>query len=267
MANSNTRASGRVFTVLGITALAIAATLMMVFVFTEPPRGFVPWAIACVLTLIEATACAFVLTGTTQAKSPLRLSSVVWIGLSVLLGFYAVVEILSIIVYSSMRDHTSNSDVRFLAVLILETVVFFIVGAALACYDKSERVAEQPALARREMDSDAASSIREALDALRRFNPTDSQVMRRAEILSKRLYGAQTALEHSHGGGLGSYEQPVSPESGDATRRETAELVAALCGESAGLASHAPSEAIRSLTAMEEHVVRLENIVRKLGLE
>ena len=118
---------------------------------------------------------------------------------------------------------------------------------------------------RRAQDHSVSLSVHEALEALRGMGTSDIQIMQRADNLGKRLYGVQQALEHSHGGGLGTPEQqPSAKGSGGAARQEAGALVAALCSSAGNLANKDVAEPTRSLATMEEHTARLEVIIRQL---
>jgi hypothetical protein len=129
---------------------------------------------------------------------------------------YAASGLIATVVYLALRSKNGSSDGKFLAVFLLITLLWFIIVAVLYAQDLFSQDTARAVNEKRADHDRRARSLRTTLSKIRAVRTDDDNLRARLAVLAKRLEGAETALAHSHGGGVGSWEtgkaHPWSPE-------------------------------------------------------
>jgi hypothetical protein len=183
-----------------------------------------------------------------------------------IVGTYTAAGLLSIIIYSAVRSDSGSGDVKFVVVLVAETVLAFLIATLLYAYDYFLASTSQALTERREHHGEKSRSIRATLRTVGNLVLTDVELLRRRNALTKHLQRLETALGHSHGGGVGSreggWQHPRDPES----EAELDHAVDALNAVGGRLASADPAELPPLLDEMERLTAALDSAADRLQL-
>lgn len=260
-----------ILTVLGLGLLAMVATVYVGHELTRPAegqaRGFLVWFAIGFLCFLELAATLLLTTGLvrrrTQGRGPSGAAVQIILRLLVL---YALVGAASIAVYSLIPGHTGDTDRTFVALMIAELVVAFIVAAVVYGHDLSMRSTITPVLEKRRQHAAKARSIEGVLAALAAAPLTADALRLRRETLTKKLQALNVALAHSHGGGVGSKEaglahpdDPAAEETLDATLAEMMRAAMTLLAADAAAAE-------TTLAALERLAAQVQAAVDALDL-
>jgi hypothetical protein len=202
-------------TILGIGLLAAITTIYVGHTLCDRNPGFMGWMTIGFLCLIEFLATILMINGLFGKKRRRRPSGAILLITYGVLGAYAVLGLVSIIGYSAIRDGDGSGDSSFVAILIAETVLAFIAVAIFYAYDFYVASSSQELLGRREHHAVKSRSLKGALVVLNELVLTDAGLLQRRDVLVKKLRAFETALGHSHGGGVGSreggWQHPLDP--------------------------------------------------------
>lgn len=244
---------------VGVT---IAAALLFV---VEHDRGFLFWVTTGLLVFIELVAYGFTLSlllaraGAPKVSTPMVVAS--WR----ILILYALVALISIIIYSMIRDKLHPSDRIFATVLMIETALGLLGVMLVRSWDLYFQANEQPMLAQREAHRTMARPLGPVLERLRAIRLADPPMAVRLGRLMKRLETVEQALSHSHGGGVGSREAGATHPGAPDTQELSAQGIADLDAVATGLEAGTNSDAF--LAEGEKLAARLQGGVSALELD
>ena len=203
-----------VLLVLGLTGVAIGATAAVAYVFSSPPRGAMFWFVTVFVCVIEFLAGILAVNILALSRAKYRPSGAILAITYVMVMLYAASGLIATVVYLALRREDGSNDSRFLAVFLLITLLWFIIVAVLYAQDL---FSQDTTRTEKRADHDRrARSLKTALSTIRAVRTDDDKLRARLAVLAKRLEGAEIALAHSHGGGVGSWEtgkaHPLSHE-------------------------------------------------------
>ena len=252
--------------VIGLTASAMFVTATIGYLVTEPPRGFMWWIGVGFLCTIEFLAGILTVNIFARARCQYRPSGATLAITYGIVGAFAASGLLSILIYSIVRDKEGTKDGVFTAVLMAITAVWFIVAFLLYAYDLHRQAIARPSQEKRAEHQGYSRSLVPILSAIRALKTDNNERRTRLAIIAKKLEKLCGSLAHSHGGGTGSWEtgqsHPVAPEQ-DQEIRENIEGIGRIThqittGESTDIDS--------AMTQIEQGVTRISSAVNTLGL-
>lgn len=199
--------------ILGLAVLAILATLGIAYLVSGEPRGFMFWAFTWFLCGMEFLVAMLTVNIFARSACRYRPSGAAIAITYGIVAVYALLGLVSIIVYQLVRNEEGSWDAAFTGVLAGETVLLFVAAAFIYAHDLYTQGVAAPAL-EKEAEHDAlAQLLRTCLRALREAAASTPEQRQALEIIVKKLEGVEAALSHSHGGGLGSWETPKGSNS------------------------------------------------------
>ena len=205
----------QVLTILACTGFAILATILIGYVVTEPPRGFMYWVAVGFLCLVEFLVGALAINQFSRASCQYKPSGAILVISYAIIGSFAVTGIVAITIYWLIRDENGSHDAIFTAVLMILTVCWFGIAALLYANDLRSQVQMKPVLEKREEHRSFAISLSPILSQIRSLDLKNDSQRSQLDRLQKKVETLSTALKHSHGGGLGSIEagrsHPLDP--------------------------------------------------------
>jgi len=245
-------------TIIGLTALTLLATVVFGYLVSAPPRGFMFWVsigFVCTIEFLVGTLYINIYARNHCEYRPGGAIQAITYGI---VGVYAVLGLISIILYGAARDATGGSDGVFAAIMLVLTTISFIAAVLLYAYDLHSQSLAKPMSDKRSEHRGYAVSLVPAFQALREITTDDYGFRRRLAIVEKKIQVVEVALSHSHGGGLGSWESgsthPISPDQDQIIR----EGVCAI--------QHALSKICSASDVTEVVVAELERCVSELAL-
>lgn len=202
--------------VIGLTAFAIAMTVIVAYFVTSPPREFMFWVWVGFLCTIEFLLGILYVNTFARDRCEYRPSGATLAITYGIVAAFAVSGFISIFAYWAIRDEQGSSDIVFSGVLMALIVFWFVIAFFLYAYDLHSQSVLRPAQKKRTEHQGLSRNLKQFLYALHEVK-TDSDIIRkRIETIIKKAEMAETALAHSHGGGSGSWEsnQPnlINPE-------------------------------------------------------
>jgi hypothetical protein len=245
--------------------LAVAVTIAAAFLIVEKDRGFLFWLTTGFAIFVELAAYSLAL-GLLTAKARKKQISTPMVVVSwVVLVVYAVVGVASIIIYSAIRDADRPADKAFGAVLMIETAVAFLLVLLFRSWDLFFQAGQPPIALRREEHRAKGLTLQPLLVRLRAVNWGEPVLAVRADKVLKRLDVVQSALMHSHGGGIGTREAGqthiIDPVAENGIQGALAEF------ESAVAALEAGTDIERQVVQVESIAGRLQGFVSALQLD
>jgi hypothetical protein len=189
---------------LGVTLAVMLATVAFVLLVTEPPRSTLTWTTMGFILFVEFLAGTLGVNLLSRQRCRHKLSGAAVVVSYAVLTAYALAGLIAIVVYSFVRDDQNPKDGAFSGVLILLTVLAVCAVVIVYAYDLFFHVQMEPVLAKRQEHSKQGTTIAEAIRALSNTDAPNSELLVRRGKLVKRLEAMETALSHSHGGGIGS---------------------------------------------------------------
>lgn len=194
-------------TIFVVTLMCIMVTWAAAFIITSPPRGFLFWTTCGFLTFIQFVAGMMSVNLLLRSKSAYRPSGATMAIVYALIGIYAIVGIISIIIFRLFfYQEDGAGDASFGAVLAIETVAFFSIALLVYVYDLHTQASEKPATENKEKHRKAGVSLDAVIGQIKTIKLEDDKLSERLRQLTKHLEGSSTSLKHSHGGGVGSWE-------------------------------------------------------------
>lgn len=248
-----------ILTILGLTAIAMATTAAVGYLVTDPPREFMFWIGMGFLCTVEFLFGILAVNTFARSRCEYRPSGAILAISYGIIGAFALSGLLSIIVYSIVRDDEGSRDGAFTAVMMALTVFWFIVAFLLYAYDLHAQAVARPAKEKRAEHKNYARSLAPLLSALRAFKTTDDGVRTRVSIALKKLESIDGALSHSHGGGIGSWEggrQHPSPSGEDQSIQEGIGILLRLATEFSDGTATGVGAALNELEQCVERVSR-----------
>ncbi len=193
--------------VLVLTAVVMGVTVVTLYFVSPPPMGFVRLALMWFLCGVELIVGLMAMNALAPGARGERTSGALMANLSLLLVRYAVVGLIIIVLYSLFRSRDGSGDSLFCLFFFGGSTLYFALlvftyGWDRAFAKESHRINEARAEHR-----DFATPLSAAARRLRSLTPADPGALVRVQALVKRIDTARTALQHSHGGGVGSREQ------------------------------------------------------------
>ena len=205
-----------VLLVLALTGVAIGATAAVAYIFSSPPRGTMFWFVTVFLCAVEFLAGILAVNILALSRAKYRPSGAILAITYVMVLLYAASGLIATVVYLALRSKSGSGDGKFLAVFLLITLLWFIIVAVLYAQDLFSQDTTRAVTEKRADHDRRARSLKTTLSKIRAVRTDDDNLRARLAVLAKRLEGAETALAHSHGGGVGSWEtgkaHPLSPE-------------------------------------------------------
>jgi hypothetical protein len=253
-------------TILGLTALAILATILIGYFVTTAPRGFMVWVTVGLLCTVEFLVGILSVNSLLTERSQYRPSGATVAITMGIVGLFAASAIVSLVVYRSIRDAGGTRDGSFLAVLIGIIVFWFIVAALIYSWDLRTQAVSRPMGEKRAEHRDLARSLSPVLSAIRSVRTEDDDHRSRLSVLTKRLEMIDVALAHSHGGALGSRETGRSHPAAPDQDRAIQDGIALIDGIVPRLSGRPSSDVDAALTELEQCVTRVLAAVNALEL-
>ena len=237
---------------LGLTALVMFVTILVGLLIANFSPSFMFWIAIGFLCLIEFIAGLFSVNHYARASAQLRPTgatvAIVW----VLIGLFTITGFLAIVVYWVIRDGDGSGDSAFAGVLIALTTGWSIIAIILFSHDLKHQAVNQPVMATRAEHRRQAHSLVASLVLLKGITVNDNRNRVRLDHLVKKLEMIDTALSHSHGGGVGAWEDvgggDDSPSASDDIRTAVERIVELI--QRAG--STSPDDLAPCLESLEE---------------
>lgn len=240
-----------ILTILGLTAVAVATTIAVGYLVTDPPRGFMLWVGVGFLCTVEFLVGLLTVNIFVRSRCDYRPSGAILAISYGIIGAFAVSGLIGIFVYSIVRDNSGSNDGVFSAVMIVIAVVWFIIAVLLYAFDiHSQSVISQANKKGREHEA-IALSLAPLLHALRSFRTADNGLRGRACSALKKVEAIHVALAHSHGGGLGSWEGVRQHPLPSNEVEDMKEGIVAMAGLAARLSGESESDAGEALGELE----------------
>lgn len=255
-----------VFSIVGLTFLAMFATAAIAYLVTSPPREFMFWVSTGFLCTIEFLVGILWVNIFARARCDYRPSGATIAITYGIVGAFAASGLLSIIIYWISRDADGTKDNVFTAVLMGITVFWFIIAALLYTYDLHTQGVARPALLKRAEHRGYARSLKPILAALRDFRTVNDGHRMRIAVIAKKVETFDAALSHSHGGGIGSLEAGRSHEITPEQDQIIQQGIQTIQGILPRLSSESQSDTEVALTEIEQCVSRMSVAVDALGL-
>ena len=250
--------------ILGIGLLVAVTTIFVGHTISPKPLGFIAWTTIGFLCFVEFLFTILGVNGLVGRRRRRRPSGVVLVISYYIVGIYTAVGLVSIILYSVGRSESGSGDRSFMAILMAETVLAFVIVVLLYAYDFFIASTSQAQMERREHHAGESRSVRASLAALGNLTLSDPPLLQRREALVKKLQKAETALAHSHGGGIGSREGGWQHPADPAAEQAVDEAVNGLGYVSSKLA--APAEVAQTLAEMDGLANQLQSALDRLQL-
>ena len=248
---------------LGLTALVMLVTILSGLLIASFSPSFMFWIAIGFLCFIEFIAGLFSVNHYARAKEQFQPSgatvAIVW----VLIGLFAITGLLAIGVYWAIRDGEGSGDSAFAGVLIALTTGWSVIATILLSNDLRHQAVNQPVMETRAEHRRQAHSLVASLALLRGITVDDDRSRLRLDHLVKKLEMVDTALSHSHGGGVGAWESgrgaDVPPGSGD----DIPTAVERITGLIQRISSAAPDDFAPCLENLEEETRRMSLILEQ----
>ena len=171
------------------------------------------------------------------------------------LVIYGFVGAASIMIYSLIRDANDPADKAFAAVLMIETALAFLFVLLLRSWDLFFQAGQPPIAARRKEHRARGLTLQPLLGRLRTLTCPDPAQGVRLDKIVKRLDVVQSALLHSHGGGVGSREAGRTHALDPAVESEMSAVLTQLDNAVGGL---------RDGDGVEQRIAEIESLVEHL---
>jgi len=245
--------------------VAASVTIAAAFLLVEKDRGFLFWLTTGFVILVELIAYSFALGLLTSKLRKDQVSTPMIVASWVTLAIYAFVGTTSIIIYALIRDVDNPADHAFAAVLMIETAVAFLLVLLLRSWDLFFHASQPPIGSRREEHHAKGMTLQPLLGRLRTLNCPDPSQGVRLDKIAKRLDVVQSALIHSHGGGIGSREAGRTQALDPAVETEMSAVLVELQDAIKGLEDGDSGE--QRVTEIESLVERLQGLLSALQLD
>ena len=218
-------------------AIAPCITLLAAGIFRETAWGLDGWLLLQMVILIEVWAgMAFVRNKLTFASGA---SAVIagWSGIRILSGVVVISAILGIVVAATsvgeaVVDESNLESARFYRYAMIAEVIWILwnlFGASLVAEQESRiKEREKPVLEIKEKDrveSIKLNRVRASIESL--VGETDDQ-RELIDRIRRDVQSAEIALAHSHGGGIGSLDDPDAAQGDAEGYQRTKEIVSRL---------------------------------------
>lgn len=205
-----------IIVVLGLTALTMATTAGLGYLFSSPPRSIFFWVAIGFACMAEFLVGVMAVNMYARSFCEYRPSGAIISITYSIIGAFTVSGLVAIFVYSVVRNEDGTMDAAFGGVMIAITVIWFSAALMLYAYDLRSQEGARPMLERRVAHRMQARSVAPMLSTLRGFKTNDDMLRARVSLAMKKLEAIDVALTHSHGGGSGSWEagrqHTISPE-------------------------------------------------------
>lgn len=252
--------------IIAIGLVVAVTTIFVGYTFSPKPLGFLSWVTIGFLCLVELLATVLginSLAGRGRKRRPS--GAILMISYGVVVG-YTALGLVSIIGYALIRDDAGAGDGRFTAVLTAETVLAFVILTLLYAHDFFLGSVSAAVTKRRDHHAAEGRSVRSVLSVLQNLTLSDPDLLARRDALVKRLQSLETALGHSHGGGLGSREEGWQHPRDPAAEQMVDDAVGGLNATAAHLASAGPEAVGPDLEVMERFAAQLRDAADRLQL-
>jgi hypothetical protein len=251
---------------IAIGLVSSVTTIVVGYMIGPTPLGFIGWLLIGFLCFIELLLCIIGINALVGRKRRKRPSGAVLLITYGVVFVYAGVGLTSIILYSVVRPETGAGDRSFLAILLAETVLAFIIVTIFYAYDLFLASASETMIRARDHDLDSSRTVRGILAALSDLVLSNEDLLARRERLVKKLSKAETALAHSHGGGVGSREGGWQhPDDSEAVAAAD-DAIRGLDGTSTLLAGEDEEGLARRFDDLERLTARLADALRRMEL-
>jgi hypothetical protein len=164
-----------------------------------PESSFLSRVIILFISFLEAVGFLVVITFLARSHGQPRVSGASRAIASTVIGVYAVVGLVTILVYGTVRTTTSGAhpDGKFIAILFAEAIICFIVSAFVLGMDLYAQGKGELQVEARSAHADFAESLGRARAALRNTRVLELPRMQRIEEILKVLTSQQTRLRHA----------------------------------------------------------------------
>ena len=245
--------------------VAAGVTIGAAFLLVERDRGFLFWVTTGFALFVELAAYSFALAMLTSRLRKDQVSTPMVVASWVVLVIYAFVGAGSIVVYSLIRNADDPGDKAFAAVLMIETTLAFLLVLLLRSWDLFFQAGQPPIVARREEHRAKGLTLEPVLGRLRTLKRSDPTEGVRIDRIVKRLEVVQSALVHSHGGGVGSREAGDTHSLDPAIEGEMSAVLVQL--QDAARALESGDGEGRRVAEIESLAVRLQSLISVLQLD
>ena len=189
--------------IVGGGLLLILGTLGIAFIAIPPPRGLMFSLAATFVVGAEVVAVLLILNVYARRFSDYQPSGAANSIVFGLVCLYAVGGIVGLIVYAIIRHNVEEPpDGMFAAFLIGLTLLCFLAALAITAHDLRSQAEDKPTLESRRQHKDYSKLLDKSILNLSTLAVNDSSARQVLLSLSKSLDKSNTALKHSHGGGL-----------------------------------------------------------------
>jgi hypothetical protein len=245
--------------------VAAGVTVAAAFLLVEEDRGFLFWITTGFVLFVELLAYSFVLGMLTSNLRKDQVSTPMIVASWVVLVIYGFVGAGSIIIYALIRNADDPGDKAFVAVLMIETGVAFLLVLLLRSWDLFFQAGQPHIGARREEHRAKGMTLQPVLARLRTLTCPDPGRALRLDRVAKRLEVVQSALVHSHGGGVGSREAGPSTLLDPAIESEVAAVLLQL--QEAAMSLDDSDSGEQRIAQIESLAERLQGFVSRLQLD
>ncbi len=200
------RLNGFVAVIILMMLLTMGVTIAIGYSVTMPPRSLLVWITIHFICSVEFVASMLVLNHFVRSKVDNKPSGAAIVGLWRLLGIYLLVGIVAISAYSLYRPAVGNYDHYFAAGFASLTMAIFLVAVIVYSFDLFMGMKDVRIEQVRRMDKTLASYITPVISALEQLQLNDTEKLDKRQKLLRNLRTISMSLQHSHGGGIGSWE-------------------------------------------------------------
>jgi len=244
-----------------VAGVTIGAALMMV----EEDRGFLFWFTVGFLLFVELAIYAFALDGLTAKMRTTQTSTPALVASWGVLVIYGLIGLISIIIYSLVRDAEDPADKFFAAIMMIETAIAFVLVLATRSWDIFFQAGQAAVAEKREEHRAKSVSLKTVLIQLASVQRADPEQGIRLDKITKRLEGVEATLTHSHGGGVGSREGGRTAAIDPAIEGQLDSALLQLEGAVVGISSGDNQE--QRLSEIEALTARLQGFISALQLD
>ncbi len=255
-----------VFSLLGLTLVALVTTSIIAYIVSSPPRGTVFWAVIGSICAVEFLLGVLSVNQFSRAQCQYRPSGATLSITYSIVGAFAVCNFISIALYRLLGDARGGSDGIFRAILMGIAALWFIVAVLLYSFDLHSQASAYAVKATRAKHQGYARSLGPVLTEIRSVRTDDDTHRSRLAVISKKLETIDVALSHSHGGGQGSWEHPSGLSVAEDKNQAVQDILVAIQQILPRLSGGNSSDIESAISDLEGCVTKASGAVRALGL-
>ena len=258
--------TGFLWTVIGLTTLAVIATALIGFFVTSAPRGFIVWVMIGFLCAVELLVGIITVNTLAKTRSQYRPNGATIAITYGIVGLFAVTGFISIVIYWAIRGSDGTKDGSFIAILLGIMIFWFIIAALIYTFDLHTQAVSQPVKEKRVEHRENARSIKPILTEILSLKTEDENQRKRLSLVTKKLETIDTALAHSHGGGIGSREAGHAHHTSQEQDKVITDGIMVLGRILPRLSQGTQAEKDAALAEFEQNVTRMSVAVASIDL-